>query len=82
MKKIKTDSGKVLLAEILFVNGNKYIKKPIPIRAVQMDVPFNVKTLEGTMSGKKGDYLVEGVEGELYICDKNIFEKTYNEVKG
>lgn len=75
------DIDKVGNAKSLLSLGKKYIKKPIPIRAVQIPNPFSVKTLEGTMKGKPNDYLVEGIEGELYICDKNIFEKSYDIVK-
>lgn len=38
---------------------------------------FIVKTMEGTMRGKIGDYLMRGINGELYVCDKEIFNKTY-----
>lgn len=55
----------------------RYIKKPIPVRAVMMAQEFEVETLEGLMKGKHGDYLVEGIEGEVYPCDRSIFEKTY-----
>lgn len=55
----------------------KYIKKPIPIEAVQINEPFEVKTMEGLMKGKAGDYLITGVRGEQYPCDKEIFEETY-----
>jgi hypothetical protein len=54
-----------------------YVKKPIPIQAVQIDQTFWVASLEGNHQGKEGDYLVRGVKGELYICDKDIFEETY-----
>lgn len=40
-----------------------------------------VKTLEGTMRVTEGDYIVRGVEGELYPCKPSIFEKTYEQVK-
>lgn len=40
-----------------------------------------VPTLEGTMRGKIGDYLIRGVEGEYYICDRAIFFKTYEVVE-
>lgn len=56
----------------------KYIKKPIPINAKQMQNDFEVKTLEGTMQGKKGDYLVIGIQGEPYPVAKKIFEESYN----
>lgn len=54
-----------------------YVKKPIPIEAVQMDTEFEVKTLEGVMKGKPGDYLITGIRGEQYPCDKEIFEASY-----
>ena len=60
--------------------SNFYIKKPIPIQAVQMSESFEVETLEGTMKGKAGDYLITGVTGEKYPCDKGIFEMTYEPV--
>ena len=54
------------------------MKKPIPIKATQMYGNFRVKTLEGDYKvGKAGDYLMCGVDDELYICDREIFEKTY-----
>ena len=57
-------------------------KKPVIIKAIQMDKPFKVKTKEGvSLAGKKNDYLLEGVAGEVYPCDKEIFEKTYKKVE-
>jgi len=56
----------------------KAIKKPIPIQCIQIDEPFLVETLEGTMQGKSGDWLMVGVNGEMYPIDNSIFEKTYN----
>lgn len=38
-----------------------------------------VVTKEGVMRGKAGDWLIRGVEGELYLCDGAIFAKTYIE---
>ncbi|MDC7999850.1 hypothetical protein POV26_02275 [Aequorivita todarodis] len=52
-------------------------KKPIAIKCVQIDEPFEVETMEGTMKGKAGDWLMIGVNGEKYACDREIFEKTY-----
>lgn len=56
----------------------KAIKKPIAIRCIQLDEPFEVHTLEGVMKGKKGDWLMVGVDGEMYPCDADIFRKTYD----
>ena len=38
-----------------------------------------VYTLEGTMTGAVGDYLIKGVKGEFYFCAKDIFEQTYED---
>jgi len=57
------------------------IKKPIHIKCIQIDEPFTVETMEGTMQGKKGDWLMVGVHGEMYPIDKSIFEKTYDLIK-
>lgn len=54
-------------------------KKPIVVHAKQIDEEFRVDTLEGNYKqGKPGDYLMRGIDGELYICDREIFEKTYD----
>ncbi len=36
-----------------------------------------IKTLEGIMLAKAGDYIIRGVNGEIYPCKADIFEKTY-----
>ena len=41
------------------------------------DNNFIIKTLEGNMIATKEDYLIKGVNGELYPCKKDIFEKSY-----
>lgn len=54
-------------------------KKLIIVHAKQINEPFRVDSLEGNYKqGKPGDYLMRGIEGELYICDKEIFELTYD----
>ena len=37
-----------------------------------------VYTLEGTMTGSIGDYLIKGARGEFYFCAKDIFEESYD----
>jgi hypothetical protein len=55
------------------------MKKPIMVHAKQINEDFRVNTLEGNYKqGKPGDYLMKGVDGELYICDRAIFERTYD----
>jgi hypothetical protein len=36
-----------------------------------------IKTLEGVMIAKTGDYIIKGVKGEVYPCKADIFEQTY-----
>lgn len=40
-----------------------------------------IETLEGTMKGKPGCYVIKGVKGEFYPCDKEIFNRTYEELQ-
>lgn len=56
-------------------------KKPIAIKCIQIDEPFEVKTMEGKLIGKPGDWLMVGIDGEIYPCDASIFEKTYDLIK-
>jgi hypothetical protein len=58
-----------------------YRKKPIVIQAREItEDEIKVKTKEGIMLGRKGDFLIKGIEGELYPCARDIFFKTYDEV--
>lgn len=36
-----------------------------------------ITTLEGEMKASAGDWIIKGVNGELYPCKPDIFEKTY-----
>lgn len=40
-----------------------------------------IKTLEGVMEAKVGDYVIKGVNGEFYPCKPDIFEKTYEKIE-
>ena len=40
-----------------------------------------IRTLEGTMKAFTGDYIIKGVNGEIYPCKRYIFEKTYEPVE-
>lgn len=42
---------------------------------------FVVDTLEGAMVADSGDYIIMGVEGELYPCKPSIFEATYEKAE-
>jgi hypothetical protein len=42
---------------------------------------MEINTLEGVMIAKEGDYIIKGVQGEIYPCKPDIFEATYESVK-
>jgi len=39
-----------------------------------------IKTPEGPMLAKEGDYIIKGIKGEFYPCKPDIFEATYEKV--
>ena len=41
---------------------------------------FTIKTLEGEMRADYGDWIIRGVQGELYPCKPEIFAATYEPV--
>lgn len=41
------------------------------------DLYLEIKTLEGTMRADRGDWVIRGVQGELYPCKPDIFAATY-----
>lgn len=42
---------------------------------------LHIKTLEGLMLANIGDYIIKGVQGEIYPCKPDIFEATYEAVE-
>lgn len=60
---------------------NRAIKKPIPVECYQLHESFEVETMEGTLKGKAGDWLMVGIHGEMYPIAAEIFEKTYDLVR-
>lgn len=38
---------------------------------------LSIMTLEGTMRADVGDWIIQGVKGELYPCKPDIFDATY-----
>ena len=40
----------------------------------------DVTTLEGVMRAQYGDWLIRGVQGEVYPCKHTIFRQTYEHV--
>jgi hypothetical protein len=58
------------------------IKKPLAIRYKRLDFPFEVETLEGTMSSKpEGGVLIIGIQDEAYPCETSIFNASYEDIE-
>lgn len=46
-----------------------------------IDGALIIGTLEGNMRAEIGDWIIEGVKGEVYPCKPDIFEATYEWVE-
>lgn len=44
------------------------------------DASCIIKTLEGDMIAHTGDYIIKGINGEIYPCKEDIFNKVYEKV--
>lgn len=47
----------------------------------EQDGTLSIQTLEGRMTAQVGDYVIQGVKGELYPCKPDIFAATYEPVE-
>lgn len=52
-------------------------KRPLTVLAMRLDEEVAIETKEGTMLGRKGDYLVRGTAGEYYPVKPEIFHQLY-----
>ena len=65
-------------------SNSEFYKLPWAVKAFNDGVIFfkegemYIKTLEGDHHASIGDYIIRGVDGEIYPCKGDIFEKTYN----
>lgn len=56
-------------AEKAYKDGTMYFTGPA--------LELYIDTLEGTHHASVGDYIIRGVNGEIYPCKPDIFHKTY-----
>ena len=59
------------LSDERVVWGNKEAEKPLFCI---------IKTLSGLVTGDYGDYVIKGIDGEVYICKAEAFLMSYEEV--
>jgi len=61
----------------------KWHSAKINIGDIYFDAPgtpqcvMRIITLEGVMAAQCGDWIIQGVNGEIYPCKPDIFQKTY-----
>lgn len=48
--------------------------------SVTTGIEMRINTFEGVVTARPGDWIIKGVNGELYPCKPDIFEKTYEAV--
>lgn len=44
------------------------------------DGVYSIRTLEGKMMITKGDFIIQGINGEFYPCKPDIFYATYENI--
>ena len=47
-----------------------------------LSTELEIVTLEGTMVAREGDWVIQGIKGELYPCKHEIFIATYEPTVG
>lgn len=62
----------------LGIGSNHPICTPYPCRPTDS---LEITTLEGVRKASPGDWIIKGVQGELYPCTPDIFEATYEPVE-
>ena len=54
-----------------------FMNKVTDLSIITYDTHCTIETIEGDMRGEKGDFIIQGVKGEIYPCKPEIFEATY-----
>ena len=82
-----TDSYEMLTAMDAFLQSVPidFEADYVPMSSVSTDLTGELTvlylyTLEGTMTSYNPCYIIRGVRNEFYICEREIFEETYEEV--
>ncbi len=81
----------VIIEAVQFLPGEKYLKNIAQLASessnrvdlLTMEGAYPqlfIETLEGRMEARVGDWVIKGVNGELYPCKPDIFEATYEKV--
>jgi hypothetical protein len=55
-------------------------KKPVEVEFVDPDERTVIHTREGRVIANDGDYVIRGVDGEIYPISAEIFHRTYDDL--
>lgn len=69
--------------QVIFSDCPEWLMSEFGKTVIFFDKPntLTIKTLEGDHTASIGDYIIQGVKGELYPCKPDIFKKTYEPVE-
>jgi hypothetical protein len=83
---------KPVVVDCFMWDGNPHNDFPIWLRELMKEgkakitkdfdnvIHIAIETLEGIMQANPGDYIIQGVKGEIYPCKSDIFEATYERI--
>lgn len=62
------------------MNWSKCRKKPVVVEYREAIPGETIQTREGSLVAQPGDYIIRGIQGEIYLISRAIFEKTYDRI--
>lgn len=65
----------------LTADGKAHDEPPGDASLDDLRLGLRIPTLEGVMIGEEGDWIIKGVQGEIYPCKPGIFASTYDSVE-
>lgn len=71
---VQWDGGKLSTIALIVAEKSSHVR-------VRDDRSLEISTLEGHMRANVGDWIIRGVQGELYPCKPDIFAATYEPVQ-
>lgn len=78
--KVRKKPVEVEAVQVTKENINELAGMEINGKTIQLGISKNtlgIATLEGYMQAKISDWIIKGVNGEIYPCKDEIFRKTY-----
>lgn len=73
------DKSQCIAYGVYVTADNKASREPVG-NDTRERIGLQIETLEGPMLGIEGDYIILGVQNEIYPCKPSIFEATYEAV--